>query len=42
MKGEVMATMDAWMDGLSHGLIGKDIERLVPAPDAPGAVAYPL
>ena len=37
-----MATMDASMEGLSHGLIGKDFERLVSAPGAPGAVAYQL
>ena len=37
-----MATMDAWMDGLSHWPIGKDFERLVSAPGAFGAVAYPL
>jgi hypothetical protein len=42
MKGEGMATMDAWMEGLSHGPIGKDFERLVSAQGAPGAAAYPL
>ncbi len=37
-----MAMMDAWMNGLSHGPIGKDFERLVSAPGAPSAVARSL